>query len=138
MRIYINAKQIHKKPRIAACCWEPERVPGDLRELIGMLVAEGVRSFNSRLREQEPRRVLSEAELEQMSQVGRIGFGIPFGSREADPAEALETAIRGFEDGLYRVFVGEREIASLDTPLQLREGDTITMIRLVMLTGGWF
>ena len=73
-----------------------------------------------------------------MSQIGRIGFGIPFGSREADTEEALETALQGFRDGLYRVFVGDREIESLDEPLGLSEGDTVTMIRLVMLTGGFF
>ena len=73
-----------------------------------------------------------------MSRVGKIGFGIPFGSREADLTEALETACQGFADGLYRVFIGDREIEDLDAPLHLQEGDSVTIIRLVMLTGGYF
>jgi len=34
--------------------------------------------------------------------------------------------------------VGEQEITQLDAPLNLSEGDTIAIIRLVMLTGGFF
>lgn len=73
-----------------------------------------------------------------MSQIGKIGFGIPYGNREADPEEAVETAIQGYEDGLFRFFVGDREVESLDAPLTLQEEDTITILRLVMLTGGFF
>lgn len=63
-----------------------------------------------------------------------MGFGIPFGS---DFQDAFETALQGFEDGLYQLFIGEQEMESLDTPLLLQEEDTITIIRLVMLTGGF-
>ena len=31
-----------------------------------------------------------------------------------------------------------REAETLDAPLDLTEGDTVTIIRLVMLTGGYF
>ena len=81
---------------------------------------------------------MTKDEIDDLSQVGKIGFGIPFGSRQADLQDALDTAIQGFEDGLYRFFVGEQEIESLDAPLHVQEEDTITIIRLVMLTGGFF
>ena len=45
---------------------------------------------------------------------------------------------QGCEDGLFRIFIGEREPEGLDAPLYLQENDTITIIRLVMLTGGYF
>ena len=85
---------------------------------------------------QEPMVVTGE-QLADMSQVGKIAFGIPFGGKAAELEPALETAFQGFEDGLYRVFLGEAEMESLDAPIGLHEGDTITIIRLVMLTGGW-
>lgn len=139
MKIHITAKQIRKRGnQVAACPHELKEVPATLRELIVMLVSDCVESYHQRLREKVDSRVLTEEKIEAGSQVGKIGFGIPFGSREANLQDALETAIRGFEDGLYRIFIGEREIEALDEPLHLREEDTVTIIRLVMLTGGYF
>lgn len=76
--------------------------------------------------------------MDDMAVTGKIAFGIPFGTREADPKEAMETAIAGFQDGLYRIFINDTEAEQLDTFLELKEHDTITIIRLVMLTGGFF
>ena len=138
LKIYISAKQIKKRGHlVAACPCELDSTPDTLRQLITMLVTDGVKAYNLRLKSQDTY-VLTDEEIDDMSRVGKIGFGIPFGTREANLDEALETAIQGFGDGLFRVFAGEREIESLNDALELHEGDTITMIRLVMLTGGFF
>lgn len=138
MNIYISAKQIKKRGNLVAACPYELPSPADtLRQLIATLVTDGVESYNQRLKS-EINGSLTAEEIDDLSRVGKISFGIPFGSREADLDNAMETAIQGFEDGLFRVFLGEREIESLDEPLDLHEGDTITMIRLVMLTGGFF
>ena len=113
-------------------------LPDTLRQLIAIMVSDGVEVYNQRLQSKENMHTLTKDDIDAMSQVGKIGFGIPFGSREANIDDALETAVQGFEDGLYRLFVGEREIESLDEPLHLQEADTITIIRLVMLAGGYF
>lgn len=123
---------------MTACPYRLESPPDTLRCFIEQLVRDGVEHYNHRLQLQDDAPLLTREDIDTMSQVGKIGFGIPFGSREADLSDALHTAYQGFTDGLYRIFIGEREIESLDTPLGLREGDTITIIRLVMLTGGWF
>ena len=139
MRIQINAKQIHKKKQnVASYVWELPEQPDDLRGLIRMLVLSGVSEYNRRVNECQTPQPLSASRMEDLGQVGKIGFGIPYGNREADPEEALATAMQGFRDGLFRVFIGDREIESLEEPLNLREGDTLTIIRLVMLTGGYF
>ena len=139
LEIYINAKQLSKrKPRVAACRYSLARQPENLRDLIRMMVVSGVDAYNSRIQNPNTAQPVSAEALESMSQIGRIGFGIPYGSREADPEEAVATAIQGFEDGLYRFFIGDREVEELDAPLALSEGDTITIIRLTMLTGGYF
>ena len=138
MTIYVNIKQLGKrKSRVAATPFDLQTAPGNLRELIGMMVRSSVADFNRRIHE-KTEQVLADKDLDFMSQMGRIGFGIPFGNREADPDAAVETAIQGFTDGLFRFFVGDTEIEDLDSPMNLRTGDTITMIRLTMLTGGFF
>ena len=139
MKVYISAKQIKKKGnQIASCPYDLKDIPNTLRQLISLLVTDAVEAYNQRLQSKGNTRPLSKDDIDAMSQVGKIGFGIPFGSREASLSDALETAVQGFEDGLYRLFVGEQEMESLDAPLSLQEEDTITIIRLVMLTGGYF
>ena len=52
--------------------------------------------------------------------------------------EAVETALEGFSDGLFRFFLNGSEITELNAPLDLKDNDEITIIRLTMLTGGFF
>lgn len=139
MKVYISAKQIKKRGnQVTAYPYELRTAPDSLRQLITILVSDGVESYNRRLQAKSDSNVLTKEDMDAMSQVGKIGFGIPFGSRESNLQDALETAFQGFEDGLYRIFTGDQEIESLDAPLHLEEEDTITIIRLVMLTGGFF
>lgn len=139
MIVHIHLKQIRKRGgHITACPCELNPVPKNLRQLITALVSNGVYSYNARIKGENQAVVLSLEDMEAMEQIGKIGFGIPYGTREADLEEAIEVALRGFEDGLFRIFIDDREVESLDSPLKLRENDTITIIRLVMLTGGFF
>ena len=138
MTVQIHLKQLKKRGgHIAACPVDLNPVPETLRQLITILVLRGVEAYNCKISSREAP-VLTEETMEQMEQIGKIGFGIPYGSQEADASQALETAIQGYEDGLFRIFIGSRETESLDSPLDLQEDDTITIIRLVMLTGGYF
>ena len=138
MTIYIHLKKLGKKPRpIEACAYELQRCPETLRELICELVQKCVEDYHSRMG-QEPAAALTGETLAGMAQVGRIGFGVSYSAKRADLNDAIETALTGFADGLYRFFLNDSEVTALDAPLTLRENDTITMIRLVMLTGGMF
>ncbi len=139
MTVQIHLKQIKKRGEyITACPWVVAPVPENLRQLITMLVTHGVRSYHERLSQKDSTVPLSREDMEAMEAIGKIGFGIPYGTREVDLAEAVDAAIQGCEDGLFRVFIGDREPEHLDAPLNLRENDTVTIIRLVMLTGGYF
>ena len=139
MKVYIQVKKLGKRIQtVGSIPYELETCPATLRELIACMVNQGVEGYNERLRSGEQNKVFSEAEIQDMSQVGKVAFGIPFGEREANPQKAVDAALLAFTDGLYRFFVGEQEITQLDAPLNLSEGDTIAIIRLVMLTGGLF
>lgn len=139
MKINLQLKQIKRRGGyIAACPFELASEPKTLRQLITDLVTDGVRSYNARLAGEDRTVVLSREDMEAMEAIGKIGFGIPYGIQAADLDTAIDAAIRGCEDGLFRVFIGDREPEHLDAPLNLRENDTVTIIRLVMLTGGYF
>ena len=139
MIVHIHLKQIKKRGgHVAACPYELDPVPETLRQLITQLVTDGVQGYNARVAQKDSTVLLSKEDMEAMEAIGKIGFGIPYGSREADFAEAIDATLQGYEDSLFRIFIGDRETESLDAPLNLRENDTITIIRLVMLTGGYF
>lgn len=139
MTVQIQLKQIKKRgAQITACPYELASRPDTLRQLITMFVSHGAESYNSRLLQKDRTVLLSQEDMDAMETIGKIGFGIPYGTREADMEKALTAAIQGFEDGLFRIFIGDREPESLDAPLNLQENDIITIIRLVMLTGGYF
>ena len=139
MTVQIQLKQIKKRGgHLASCPYELNPVPETLRQLLTLLVTDGVQGYNARISGKLERVLLSEDAMAAMEQIGKIGFGIPYGTREADLEAAIASALQGFSDGLFRVFIGDRESGALDEPLDLQENDTITIIRLVMLTGGYF
>ena len=47
----------------------------------------------------------------------------------------MENAIQCFEDGIYRIFAGERELAKLNEAIPWQEETVFTLIRLTMLAG---
>lgn len=139
MKVYIQVKKLGKRIQtVGSIPYELETRPATLRELIVCMVTRGASEYNERLHSGEQRKALSETDIRDMSQVGKIAFGIPFGEKEADPQKAVDAALLAFTDGLYRFFIDEQEITDLDAPLRLSEGDTIAIIRLTMLTGGLF
>ena len=75
------------------------------------------------------------AQIDDMAQIGKIAFGIVYGEKAPDVGKSIETAMLGFQDGLFRVFLGETELTELDEKLKLQDGDTVTFIRLTMLAG---
>ena len=110
-----------------------EKAPESLRELIGETVKLCVANYIDRMDKGEA--VLSKEQIEDMSQIGKIAFGIVYGEKKPDVQKAIETAVQGFEDGLFRVFLGDRELENLDEKVEFAEGNEITFIRLTMLAG---
>ena len=134
MHLYINMKQLGKrKNMVDKVAFSYEKAPEDLRELIGETVKICVADYIDRMDRGEA--VLSEEQIEDMSQIGKIAFGIVYGEKKPDVQKAIETAVHGFEDGLFRVFLGDRELENLDEKVEFVEGNEITFIRLTMLAG---
>ena len=107
MHLYINMKQLGKrKNMVDKVAFFYEKAPESLRELIGETVKICVANY-----------------------IDRMDKG------EAELSKAIETAVQGFEDGLFRVFLGDRELENLDEKVEFAEGNEITFIRLTMLAG---
>ena len=105
------------------------------RDLLTELVEIEVERYNQKGVDVQLLPFLSEEELKEQVVVGKVGFGRIYSEKKADVARAVENAIQCFEDGLVRVFCGERELEQLDEEIELKEGDELTFIRLTFLTG---
>lgn len=137
MKVKVNLKQIgQRKQKIAPVDFEYPTPPKTVRELIEFTVEICVNAYNERVRAgQGNEKPLNEQQILDMAEVGKIAFGINYGEKEQDLGKAKENALQSFEDGLYRVFIGENELEGLDTAIALTEGDTLTFIKLTMLAG---
>ena len=115
MVLYMNMKQLGKRELIA--------------ETVKLCVSRYIEAMN------RGEAVLSNAQIDDMAQIGKIAFGIVYGEKAPGVGKSIETAVLGFQDGLFRVFLGDTELTELDEKLELQEGDTVTFIRLTMLAG---
>ncbi|MCL2200550.1 MAG: hypothetical protein FWB75_01170 [Oscillospiraceae bacterium] len=137
LNIFINVKSIGKrKPALSAIAYTLESTPANLRELISAIAKKEAEAYNGKKKEAMLLPYLTQEQIEQQGIAGKVGFGRIYSDKKADPAKAVEVAIGGFEDGLFRVIIGERECTQLDSALDLKDGDVLTFIRLTFLAGG--
>jgi len=136
MNVYVNLKSAGKRrPALQQMPYIlPEGIT-TLRQLITAIVNQEVETYNSRGLENMLVPFLPEEEIAAQATTGKVGFGRLYSEKKADPDKAVTTAVQGFEDGLYRVLIGDEEINTMDAPIALHEGDTLTFIRLTFLAG---
>jgi len=136
MKIYISIKQAGKrKDYITKKELVLSKVPLNLRELISEIVQINAVEYNSKASEPRIIKYLSSEEIENQAETGKVGFGDRKNSQQADVTKAIDTALLAFQDGIYRVFIGDNEVSELDGMLSLLEGDILNFIRFTMLAG---
>ena len=136
MTIKVNIKQLGKKKnKIAGVAFPLEHEPRTVRELIRECVHTCVRQYNERAAKSDDPDPLSAEQIADMSEIGKIAFGINYGEKLPDEKKAVSDAYQAYEDGLFRVFIGEDEAGELDSTVSISEGSEVTFIRLVMLAG---
>lgn len=129
------------------------------RQLIGAAVAAEVAGFESRAEEAGMARVLTRPSLAADLARGAVRTGGPrasAGFAETGFAEtgaaaaglagawpgpgrldaAVDAALLAFGDGLFKVFVGDRELLDGDAALPVADGAALLFLRLVPLAGG--
>lgn len=134
MRILVTVKQFGgKRPLV-----EKEFVlsgVSTVRDLIAELVRQETAAYNARPDDSVPLVVpLRREDIEAGAVSGKIGFGVRHGKRQ-DPDEAIAAAASAYADGLFKIFIGESEAGGLEDALALHDGDKLTFIKLMMLSG---
>lgn len=136
MKVSVNMKKLGKrKNSIEKVPYELDGTPATVRELIEKMVHVCVGDYNQRMESQELLKNLSLAEMEDQAAGGKISFGVNYGEKKADVEQAAENALQCFEDGIYRIFLGTRQLEKLDEAVELTEESELTFVRLTMLAG---
>ncbi len=144
MVLNIQVKQMGKKGRhIKPLALEYAKCPENAQQLIEETVRMMVADFKRRQQEAEEGRIpdaLSAENMQTMAEVGKIAFGDIYNDKEPDEEKAVQSAWQAYADGIVRVFIGgeEAEYNENGTPLELKEGDEVTFVRLAMLAGRMF
>ena len=136
MKIYVTMKSLAKrKDFLTKQEMDLEEVPLTLRQLLTGIVATKAQEFNAKISEAILVRFLTNEELQQQIHAGKVGFDSIYNEQPTDCHQAVMTAIQAYEDGLFRVFMNEQELPDLDGPLEIKDGDQLTFIKLTMLAG---
>ena len=127
MTVQVNIRQIgQRKQTVQPIPFELSGTPQTVRELITQTVTTCVKDIPAPLTAQQ---------ITDMSDIGKIAFGINYGEKKPNLQKAVENALQSFEDGIYRVFINDKELSAPDEKIEINEGDTLTFIRLTLLAG---
>lgn len=136
MKLYFNVKQAgSRKNFIAKEEIVLEYIPSTLRELIKFIVTKNVKEFNENIKKERLVDYLTNKEIEDKAEAGKVSFGSIYNDSKQNLGKALDSAYLAYEDGIYKVFIGDNEAGELDEYIELKEADTLTFIKFTMLAG---
>jgi hypothetical protein len=107
-----------------------------LRDLITLVVGKEVEAFKLRQEQRKLAQILTAEQIQQGAERGKIDLGGRDLQQEVDEQAAIATALQGFEDGLYYVFVDDAQQESLDETVFVGADSRLMFVRLVALAGG--
>jgi hypothetical protein len=140
--IHVEAKVLgRRKPLIQdwSVALPPElwaSQPPSLRDLITTVVIAEVEAFHTRQAQRQLTQVLSATAIATGLAAGKVTSGEQEFQQMVDPQAAVDTAILGFIDGLYYVFVDDIQQEELEAPVPLKPESQVMFLRLVPLVGG--
>lgn len=136
MRLYFKVKEAgSRKNFIAKEEIVLECIPTTLRELIKYIITKNVKEFNENIKKERLVDYLTNKEIENRAEAGKVSFGSIYNDSKQDLGKALDSAYLAYEDGIYKVFVGDNEAGKLDEEIELKDADTLTFIKFTMLAG---
>ena len=106
-----------------------------LRELIARVVRAEVKAFEQRERARRLVRVLSDRDIEEGGERGKIDSGGRAPTGTVDVEAAVGAALQGFEDGLYLVILDGTEQRDLDRQVFVHSESRLVFLRLTFLAG---
>lgn len=136
LQLTVNVKQLGKrKDAIQSKLITLEQIPFTTAELIKEVVVSEVNEFHNRLEESKLIRYLTVNDIQIKSIEGKVSLGLDYNKNLVETNEAVHNALQSFEDGIFRIFIGENELTSLNEAIALTDNDKLTFIRLTMLAG---
>ena len=136
MKIFVNVEQIGKrKNKIDKKKYEISEKITTVKELLTEFVTINVNEFNNGFTENDIVPYLTDEKINDLSDAGKISFGVDYNEQKQDLEKAIENALQSYEDGIYRVFVNDEEMGEIDCEINLKENDELTFVRLTMLAG---
>lgn len=136
MKVFVNVKQIGKrKNKIDKKKYEISEKITTVKELLTEFVTINVNEFNNGFNENDIVPYLTDKKINDLSDAGKISFGVDYNEQKQDLEKAIENALQSYEDGIYRVFVNDEEMGEIDCEINLKENDELTFVRLTMLAG---
>lgn len=136
MKIFVNVKQIGKrKNKIDKKKYEISEKITTVKELLTEFVTINVNEFNNGFTENDIVPYLTDKKINDLSDAGKISFGVDYNEQKQDLEKAIENALQSYEDGIYRIFVNDNEVGEIDCEINLKENDELTFVRLTMLAG---
>lgn len=137
MKLSVQIKQLGKRK----CSITPMPVeltgetPHNVRELITAVVRWQVSEYNTRPTENDLLKYLTQEEIDNHAEAGKVGFGVNYNGNPASTEAAVKNALQSYEDGIFRLFINAEEAGTANSLINLKEGDQLTFIRLTMLSG---
>ena len=137
-RLVVRAKIVGRRgPALAPLEIAQEEPLETARELLAAVVREQVDSFRKRKEESSFLRILTQREIADGSQAGKI---VP-GQQDRDERvptveEAVAAAVTAFHDGFYYMFLNDVQVEDLDQRIAQTDVSDVLFVRLTPLAGG--
>ncbi len=136
MRIQVamkNAGNIRK--RVKNIPFDLQKTPATFGELIEETVKASIVAYRKRIAEREENSPCTDEQYAAMQEMGRFVWGFLGEEKKVDESKAIALAKESIADGLVRVFQGEKELTDFSAPLEIKEEDVFTFVKLTMLAG---
>lgn len=131
MKVNISVKGVsNRQAKICTIEYCYPDAPMTLRELIRETVRLDLEDYAASALD-----LLTEAQIGEQSQSGKVGFGIHYNNTPPDREAATENAILSFIDGRYAVFLDGTRLLDLDEVVPVHEGSSLAFVRLTFLAG---
>ncbi|MEH6704749.1 MAG: hypothetical protein V7691_08125 [Galbibacter orientalis] len=137
MELTLQLKKLGKK-KVKEVPFTLEESPKNLEALLVGCVKHQVEAFNAKLQEVNVIGFLSPAEIQEQAQKGKVDFGEITNTDLANLQKAINNVLLAFKDGLFVVFIDNKEITDLKTPLKLTSKSIVTFIRMTFLVGTYW
>jgi hypothetical protein len=110
--------------------------PVTARQLIKAAVIAEVTAYENLAAQASMVRMLTDKSLLADLEQGAVRMGDVPPAGPVDRAATVDAALLAFDDGLFKVFVGDDELAADSSPAELADGSSVLFLRLVPLAGG--